>query len=229
MKAPITFLLLVLAMPLASRATSYVPVGVKEHLQGARVVAHIEVIGNVPERIFPGVDFACGATVTARVIESFKGTEAGRTITFGSEGMKVGSQYLIALHESDPNARSSVLLLLEEMSSREAEEMAVACKQRLPELESSWRVTSELVSPKWMPWGYRIIPPTQSAGLTFIGRKAQNTIESLSYVDEKLTVASTASFSEDHPEYGPLVASRFDFPTLYVEWDSYRNFLRNAF
>jgi hypothetical protein len=80
-----------------------------------------------------------------------------------------------------------------------------------------------------MSWGYRIIPPTESAGLTFIGRKAQNTVETLSYVDEGLAVTSTASFSEDHPDYGPLVASRFDFPRLYVEWGSYRNFLRNAF
>jgi hypothetical protein len=107
--------------------------------------------------------------------------------------------------------------------------MTIACKKRLPDLQANWRVLSEFVSPQWVTWGYRITLPAKDAGLTFIGRKAQNTIESLSYVGKELVVANTAEVSVDHPEYGQIVASRFSFPQLYVEWRTYRDLLLKAF
>src|SRR6187551_3078239 len=138
------FLFLSLAVPLIAHATSYVPVDVKEALKSAQLIAHIEVISNVPEKIFPGDDISCGATVTARVVESFKGTETGRTIRF-TGGLEVGSQYLVALYKLDPYAKDEVTYEIDGMSSQEAERMTIACKKRLPSLQAYWRVLSEFV------------------------------------------------------------------------------------
>src|SRR5688572_5317716 len=161
MNALRTILVSLLATPFTAHATSYNFEDLEEYLKSARVIAHVEVISNVPERIVPSVDVACGATVTARVVESFRGKTTGGIIRFESEGMTVGGQYVVALGPYHPNAidGNSVVVNLGGMSADQAEEMTLACKKRLPAMSSWWRVTSEIVASRWVSWGYKINLP----------------------------------------------------------------------
>jgi hypothetical protein len=202
------------------------PQDLDKYLEGAKIVAHVEVVSNVPEKIYTNFDFACGSVVTARVIESFKGSETGRTITFGSTGLKVGAQYVVALYVAEGfGGDTKVLIVPEDMSDEEAERKDRECFGRLPSLKDSWTFTSEFVGQRWVSWGFRVRSPANDTTLTFIRRTAPDVIQTFTGVGAESKVASSESVSADHPEYGQIVASTFVVPLSYVEWAAYRSLL----
>jgi hypothetical protein len=198
-----------------------------DFVKNAQVIARVQVTSSAPEFPFPKATFYCGHTVVGKVVETLKGTTAGDSVIFGNvDPMTVGSQYLVALDTSKDFTTDHIITEVPTGStSEEAGALRLSCLKRLPELRADWLFTSDFVGPKWVSWGFRVSATSEVAGLEFMGRKGQDLIDTWKYVDGRFVVVSTDLVSKDDPTLTEIFASKFDYPTLYVEWQGYRRYL----